>query len=337
MELFRRLFEHQHAAGSALDNRMAGTRPVSQSITRLLREFAPPWVQRVLDGAQPGGGPPEGAGVPGRRHGAGPAPGAGQRGRRSGGRGRRHRLCRRARRRARGPTPPTRALSDRGGDPARRSQGRCRVRPDRVLPHPRSAARGGHITDPPGPLSPGLHHQLAGRGPSGRSLWRSGGFLRRPQGHPTPRDPGPPLPVLHRRPDPGPARGALRAPPRLFDRARHQTPDHHRPRRGGVRTAFRPTSAARARAAPDRKPSHRSARPRGASRASARNQPESGVERNNPRIPHGGGGATCVVRARGPRTGARNLADVSRRARRELGHRRRGATGASACSSRLGA
>ena len=52
MELFRRLFEHQHAAGSALDNRMAGTRPVSQSITRLLREFAPPWVQRVLDGAR---------------------------------------------------------------------------------------------------------------------------------------------------------------------------------------------------------------------------------------------------------------------------------------------
>jgi tRNA nucleotidyltransferase (CCA-adding enzyme) len=52
MELFRRLFEHQHAAGSALDNRMAGTRPVSQSITRLLREFSPPWVQRVLDGAR---------------------------------------------------------------------------------------------------------------------------------------------------------------------------------------------------------------------------------------------------------------------------------------------
>lgn len=52
MELFRRLFEHQHAAGSSLDNRMAGTRPVSQSITRLLREFAPPWVQRVLDGAR---------------------------------------------------------------------------------------------------------------------------------------------------------------------------------------------------------------------------------------------------------------------------------------------
>jgi len=52
MELFRRLFEHQYSAGSALDNRMAGTRPVSQSISRLLREFAPPWVQRVLDGAR---------------------------------------------------------------------------------------------------------------------------------------------------------------------------------------------------------------------------------------------------------------------------------------------
>jgi tRNA nucleotidyltransferase (CCA-adding enzyme) len=52
MELFRGLFEHQHAAGSALDNRMAGTRPVSQSITRLLREFAPPWVQRVLEAAR---------------------------------------------------------------------------------------------------------------------------------------------------------------------------------------------------------------------------------------------------------------------------------------------
>ncbi len=49
MELFRRLFEHQYTAGSTLDNRMAGTRPVSQSITRLLREFAPPWVLRVLD------------------------------------------------------------------------------------------------------------------------------------------------------------------------------------------------------------------------------------------------------------------------------------------------
>ncbi|MCK5375668.1 MAG: CBS domain-containing protein, partial [Acidobacteria bacterium] len=48
MELFRRLFEHQHAAGAALDHRMAGARPMSQSITRLLRETSPPWVQRLL-------------------------------------------------------------------------------------------------------------------------------------------------------------------------------------------------------------------------------------------------------------------------------------------------
>ena len=48
MELFRRLFERQHAAGSALDNRMAGARPMSQSITRLLREQTAPWVQDLL-------------------------------------------------------------------------------------------------------------------------------------------------------------------------------------------------------------------------------------------------------------------------------------------------
>jgi tRNA nucleotidyltransferase (CCA-adding enzyme) len=48
MELFRRLFERQHAVGSALDHRMAGARPVSQSITRLLREQTPPWVQELL-------------------------------------------------------------------------------------------------------------------------------------------------------------------------------------------------------------------------------------------------------------------------------------------------
>ena len=51
MELFRRLFEHQHEAGAALDNRMAGNRPISQSIARLLREFAPPWMQRLLAAA----------------------------------------------------------------------------------------------------------------------------------------------------------------------------------------------------------------------------------------------------------------------------------------------
>lgn len=52
MDLFRRLFEHQHEAGSALDNRMAGARPVSQPITRLLRDVTPPWVQRVLEAAR---------------------------------------------------------------------------------------------------------------------------------------------------------------------------------------------------------------------------------------------------------------------------------------------
>ncbi len=48
MELFRRLFERQHAAGSVLDHRMAGARPVSQSISRLLREKTAPWVRELL-------------------------------------------------------------------------------------------------------------------------------------------------------------------------------------------------------------------------------------------------------------------------------------------------
>ena len=48
MELFRRLFERQHAAGSPLDNRMAGARPVSQSIARLLRESSATWVRELL-------------------------------------------------------------------------------------------------------------------------------------------------------------------------------------------------------------------------------------------------------------------------------------------------
>ncbi|MFV2073019.1 MAG: CBS domain-containing protein [Thermoanaerobaculales bacterium] len=52
MELFRRLFEHQHAAGATLDRRMAGVRPVTQPISRMLREVAPPWVQRLLDAAR---------------------------------------------------------------------------------------------------------------------------------------------------------------------------------------------------------------------------------------------------------------------------------------------
>jgi tRNA nucleotidyltransferase (CCA-adding enzyme) len=52
MELFRMLFERQHAVGSALDHRMAGARPVTQSITRLLRETAPPWVEELLQTAK---------------------------------------------------------------------------------------------------------------------------------------------------------------------------------------------------------------------------------------------------------------------------------------------
>ena len=52
MELFRRLFEHQHAAGSTLDHRMAVTRPTSQPISRILREVSPPWVQRLIAAAR---------------------------------------------------------------------------------------------------------------------------------------------------------------------------------------------------------------------------------------------------------------------------------------------
>ena len=52
MELFRKLFEGQSAAGSVLDNRMAGTRPVTQPITRLLRETPPPWVLDLLAAAR---------------------------------------------------------------------------------------------------------------------------------------------------------------------------------------------------------------------------------------------------------------------------------------------
>jgi len=48
MELFRRLFERQHATGSGLDHRMAGSRPVTQSVTRLLRERTTPWVRDLL-------------------------------------------------------------------------------------------------------------------------------------------------------------------------------------------------------------------------------------------------------------------------------------------------
>lgn len=52
MELFRHLFERQHSIGAPLDHRMAGTRPVSQSITRLLREATPPWVGELLGTAK---------------------------------------------------------------------------------------------------------------------------------------------------------------------------------------------------------------------------------------------------------------------------------------------
>jgi len=48
MELFRRLFELQHAAGGTLDNRIRGVRQVAQPVVRLLREVLPPWVQEVL-------------------------------------------------------------------------------------------------------------------------------------------------------------------------------------------------------------------------------------------------------------------------------------------------
>jgi tRNA nucleotidyltransferase (CCA-adding enzyme) len=52
MELFRRLFERQHASGAPLDHRMAGARPISQPVTRLLREVAPAWVQELLASAR---------------------------------------------------------------------------------------------------------------------------------------------------------------------------------------------------------------------------------------------------------------------------------------------
>ncbi len=48
MELFRRLFSRQTDAGSSLDHRIAGTRPVRQSVVRTLRQRTPPWVQQLL-------------------------------------------------------------------------------------------------------------------------------------------------------------------------------------------------------------------------------------------------------------------------------------------------
>ena len=52
MELFRRLFERQHEVGSSLDHRMAGARPVSQPISRMLRETTSLWVQELLSTAK---------------------------------------------------------------------------------------------------------------------------------------------------------------------------------------------------------------------------------------------------------------------------------------------
>jgi tRNA nucleotidyltransferase (CCA-adding enzyme) len=48
MELFRRLFERQLEAGARLDHRMAGSRPVTQLITRSL-SVAPAWAQKLIE------------------------------------------------------------------------------------------------------------------------------------------------------------------------------------------------------------------------------------------------------------------------------------------------
>jgi len=48
MELFRRLYQRQREVGESLDNRMAAERPVSQPVSRMLREVAPEWVQQIL-------------------------------------------------------------------------------------------------------------------------------------------------------------------------------------------------------------------------------------------------------------------------------------------------
>ena len=49
MDLFRHLFERQHRAGEVLDHRMAGARPVSQPVGRVLREGTPEWARSLLD------------------------------------------------------------------------------------------------------------------------------------------------------------------------------------------------------------------------------------------------------------------------------------------------
>ncbi len=51
MELFRRLFQAREA-GSNLDNRIGGTRPVNQSVQHLLRSVAPGWVSTILGRAR---------------------------------------------------------------------------------------------------------------------------------------------------------------------------------------------------------------------------------------------------------------------------------------------
>ncbi len=59
MEVFRRLFERLPGAGAALDHRMAASRPVTQTVTRLLREIEPPWVVDLLEAVRDGEGIPE--------------------------------------------------------------------------------------------------------------------------------------------------------------------------------------------------------------------------------------------------------------------------------------
>ncbi len=52
MDLFRRMFEASSRSGTTLDHRMAGVRPVSQPIPRLLREGSAGWVRHLLETAK---------------------------------------------------------------------------------------------------------------------------------------------------------------------------------------------------------------------------------------------------------------------------------------------
>lgn len=52
MDLLRRLFDGSSRSGSSLDHRMAGVRPVSQAIPRLLRDASAPWVRQLLETAK---------------------------------------------------------------------------------------------------------------------------------------------------------------------------------------------------------------------------------------------------------------------------------------------